>query len=524
MKRHERLNADLFAGPQRAVIDIGSNTVRLVVYGGSLRSPTPIWNEKVTARLGKDPGRSGSLSEEAMALALQGLGRYAVLLRDLGIADVQVVATAAVRDAANGAEFLDRVRACGLEPRLLSGQEEAITGTMGVLCACPRAAGAVADLGGGSLELTRIDGKECTDGRSLPLGTLRLAAMRQGGSTGFKRAVRRELRKAAWDHAVDRTLYLVGGTFRAMASYAIGTSATPIDDQHGFGMNADAALRLARSVARKTPGQLAKVPKIPSMRAAMLPDTAALFGILLEELRPARVIFSAWGLREGLLFERLSPSARAQDPLLAGIAAFAAPRGGRPDLAARVAGWTVDAVPAAGSGTERLRLAVTMLALASMQTDPNMRLPQVLDWALHKRWIDLDAEGRAMLAAALIANCGANAVPPELELIADAATLREAMCWGLAIRLCRRLGANSLHSLEASALHVDDTKLILLLGESVAALRHRGLEKDLARLGDALGLEPSIEIVRDTALPNRRLAKDGLYTSAAPDRESMTAP
>ena len=124
---------------EQAIIDIGSNTVRLVIYGGPARAPAVLYNEKVTARLGKGVAEDGKLSEKAMGTVLAALGRFEALLRLRGVKKVQTVATAAARDASNGPAFLARVAALGLNPRLLSGEEEAVTSARGVLAAFPGA-------------------------------------------------------------------------------------------------------------------------------------------------------------------------------------------------------------------------------------------------------------------------------------------------------------------------------------------------------------------------------------------------
>jgi exopolyphosphatase/guanosine-5'-triphosphate,3'-diphosphate pyrophosphatase len=177
--------------PARGIIDIGSNTVRLVIFGGPPRAPAVLHNEKIQARLGKGVAETGRLSEKGMKLALTSLARYAAILRLHRVEDVQCVATAAVRDAPNGGEFLDRVRDLGLSPRLLSGEEEAVGSAHGVLSAFPGAHGIVGDLGGGSLELIDIADDRCTHGTSLPLGTLRLPALREeGGASSPARSPR----------------------------------------------------------------------------------------------------------------------------------------------------------------------------------------------------------------------------------------------------------------------------------------------------------------------------------------------
>jgi exopolyphosphatase/guanosine-5'-triphosphate,3'-diphosphate pyrophosphatase len=208
------------------------------------------------------------------------------------------------------------------------------------------------------------------------------------------------------------------------------------------------------------------------------------------------VIFSSWGLREGTLFAALDDVEQAQDPLLAGIAAFAAPMGGTPSRASHIARWTL--LPSTGSGvdaggTERIRLAATMLSLAAMAIEPNLRLREAYGWALQKRWIDCTATHRAMIAAALVASCGGGAVPDELTTLAPQEALDEAFAWGLALRLCRRLGANSPAILRETRLMVRDNDLVLRIAPGISALEGPTTMKDLGRVADALGLSPRLE-------------------------------
>jgi len=224
--------------PSRAIIDVGSNTVRLVVYGGPERAPAVLHNEKVTARLGKGVAETGRLAKKPMAAALAALARYRCLLDLQGVQRVDVVATAAVRDAADGEAFLARVAALGYAPRLLGGEEEALTSAAGVIGAFPGAVGVVADLGGGSLELVDIDGAECHHGVSLPLGTLRLPALRGGAPGSFSRKVGAMLAEVDWTAPHGATLYLVGGSFRSFARAAMHQLAWPCDDPHGFALAA----------------------------------------------------------------------------------------------------------------------------------------------------------------------------------------------------------------------------------------------------------------------------------------------
>lgn len=482
----------------RAIVDIGSNTVRLVVFDGPARAPTVLFNEKVTAKLGRALADTGLLPDKAMAAALAGLARYAALLRLRGVTRVETVATAAVRDAANGPEFLAKVAALGLEPRLMSGEEEALAAAYGVMGAFPGARGVVADLGGGSLELTDVAAGEAAHGISLPLGTLHLAALRSAGPAKFNRKVNSALGAARLANTPGQALFLVGGSSRSLARHAMQRLDWPIDDTHAFSLPAPIALGLFRSVAQGKLGPKTAAPAtagISASRLAAMPDAAALLAAVIRKLRPSEVVFSGWGLREGLLYQSFTPEQRTQDPLVAGVAAWAQALGvGAPD-AAMVARWTARLVPAGGTGTEPLRLAATMLTLALWRVEPNLRAERALDWALRKRWLGIDAGGRAMLAMASLAGTGRTAPPPDLRRLASEAALREAAGWGLATRLCRKLTDGAPEALSASSLRCHDGRLILTVGEPWHALLTDSVNKELNALAAWLGLEPVVERV-----------------------------
>lgn len=482
------------ARPDRAVIDIGSNTVRLVIYSGAPRAPDTFLNEKVVARLGRDLADSGTIPAKAEEVALAALRRYRALVTDLGVRQVDVVATAAVRDAKNGQKFLRKVRDLGLDARLLSGEEEARAAATGVIAAFPEAHGVVADLGGGSLELVSVEDGTDHHGQSLSIGTLRLNALRRKGSASFKRVVHKAFEKAGWAAAHPGPLYMVGGTWRAFARYAMLRMNHPLSDPHGLVLPVADADRIAKKLVRSDPEKLRASGDLSSLRAAALPDAAALLRVMIAELKPDELVFSSWGLREGLLYQHLSPIARSQDPLLAGIAHFTAPRGGSISRAAMIAGWTSDVAHGDGANSERLRLAATLLTLAAARLEPNIRTRHALDWALEKRWVGIDMPGRARLAATLVGACAKPALPSELLALADEKVLREALGWGLAIRLCRRIGGASKMSLTSSALTREKDKLVLTFDESGAELLGDIVATELEALARWLGLEAEIRV------------------------------
>ena len=392
----------------RAIIDIGSNTVRLVVYGGPPRAPVTLLNEKVTARLGKHVAETGRLSDKAVDSVLAALRRYKALLDLAQVPRVNVVATAAARDAGNGPEFLARIREIGFAPRLLSGVEEAETSATGVLGAFPGASGIVGDLGGGSLELVDIADGGTSHGVSLPLGSLRLPPLRARGDRVFVREISKMLAGADWVAEPEATLYLVGGSMRALGRAMMVQLGWPLDDTHGFALDAAKALELAKRFARR--GQaVQQIDGVSSSRAASIPDAAALLSVLLQKLEPKGIVFSSWGLREGVLFGSLPDAVQREDPLLAGVGAFVEPLGIGAALVEATVAAVREVAPLAGTALGR---AAVMLCLATGRVEPNLRRQLPMEWGLQKRWIGVDNAGRAVLASALRASLGKNGAGP----------------------------------------------------------------------------------------------------------------
>lgn len=484
------MNSISHSGEKRAIIDIGSNSVRVVAYNGPPRAPVVILNEKVNARLGKDLGKSGAISGKSMDTALSALARFAELLRLMGIEQIECVATAAARDASNGPEFLEAVRQLGLSPRLLSGEEEARASATGVIAAFPGARGIAADLGGGSLELVEIDGEVGPNGITLPFGTLRLPELRAEGPEKFAATVREALAKRKWNRGKGLPLYIVGGSWRALALQAMRMIDWPLDDPHDFEIPAQEALQLCRTFEK---GKLRKAdPRISAARMATLPDAAALLGQIVERLAPSRLIFSSWGLREGLLHQQLPEAVKAEDPMLASVAAFARTTFTSAKTAAAVSEWTSQVCTDA-PGEGNLRLVSTLLALSAMRTEPNLRTDEAMTWALRKRWIGLDKRGRGMMAMTVFANSGLTDIPQQFCRLADRRDLDRAVAWGLAVRLCRRLTGCTAPALAHSALTVENGRLVLSLDEPVRSLYSAGIAKDLRMLAEWLRLEATVE-------------------------------
>ena len=477
-----------------AIIDIGSNSVRLVVYAGATRIPWIIFNEKVLAGLGQNIAKTGSLANVAQERALAALRRFRLLITEMGVARVLVVATAAVRDASNGSAFLRQVRAIGFKPQLLSGDEEGVMAGLGVLSAIPDADGIVADLGGGSLELVDVADGEVHHSSSLPFGVLRIGAMIQKGDAAFAKKLANAVKEAGFARAARRRpLYLVGGSWRALARLDMLVTDYPLPIMHQYSMGIDRPKELQRAINGLDKGDLKGVQSLSLARMPTLPDASLLLRNLIEELKPTELIVSSFGIREGLLYNDLSPSVRAQDPLIE--ATREAGRGlGRFDEHGALLDRWIQPIFDDDTYFARLRLAACLLADVAWQAHPDFRAERGVDMALHGNWVGVDGPGRVMIAQALFSNFGGGGSFEGLGVagLCNPDALARAVRWGLAMRLGQRLSGGVATSLERSELSLENGMLRLTLRAGEEALYGETVERRLRTLASAMGRKPEV--------------------------------
>jgi len=303
-------------GPPIAVIDIGSNSVRLVAYEGLTRSPTPIFNEKVLAGLGREVQTTGLLAPDAVAKALTSLRRFRALCRVMKVGRVHAIATAACRDATNGPDFIAKAeRICRVPIEILSGPREAKLSALGVISGIYKPDGIVGDLGGGSLELIDVRSNRVRQGVTLPLGGLALQDTSHKSLKRAERIVSNDLSNVAQLKAAQgRAFYAVGGTWRALARIHIVQSGYPLRVMHGYSIPAADALDFARRLRRlAAANMLADIEVVADARRPLLTYAALVLEYIIRVGRPKTIVFSTFGVREGLLYEMLPPQERARD-------------------------------------------------------------------------------------------------------------------------------------------------------------------------------------------------------------------
>ncbi|MFZ4689053.1 MAG: Ppx/GppA family phosphatase [Polymorphobacter sp.] len=482
-----------------AIIDIGSNSVRLVVYQGLTRIPATLFNEKVMAGLGRGLAANGRLGKGSMDTAVTALVRFAALAEAMGVTALRTVATAAVREAENADEFIHRVeRETGLVIEIIDGETEARGAAFGVIAGIPEADGVVGDLGGGSLELIRVSGGAAQDRISLPIGSLRLDAVRKRDRRALAPFIKKSLDKVSWAAAgKGLPFYMVGGSWRALAQVHIHQTGHPLPIVHQYEMPREAPASLVRSLTQIDVATLRQVPNISTSRLPSLAGAAMLLAATVKKLGSSSVIASGFGLREGLLFAQLTREQQALDPLIVAARAEGVRQGRFPEHGDMLFAWMGGLFEDGreSPAERRLRLAACLLSDIAWRAHPDFRAERGVDMALHGNWVAITAAERAALAQALHYCFGGSNTAPVLALLArlaPAPLLAHARVWGLALRLGQRLTGGTAAALSASRLERDGEAVVLRLDARHSALFGDSVLRRLKLLGQATGLEPQV--------------------------------
>ncbi|HWI86668.1 MAG TPA: Ppx/GppA family phosphatase [Sphingomonas sp.] len=477
------------SGAPIGIIDIGSNSIRLVIYEGEGRIPSILFNEKIMAGLGKGLGKTGLLDKEAVERTVGALARFRRLAQDMGVIKLRTVATAAVRDASNGPDFMARLAAIGLPVELLPGTAEASLAGHGVLAAIPEANGIVGDLGGGSLELVGVGDGGVGQGISIPFGVLRVAQMKLGSARALDRVLDKALGKAGWNATAEgKPFYMVGGSWRALARLHQALTDYPLPIVHQYLMAPSEAQRLVRALGQLDSKRIKSIASIASSRLGSLGDAAMLLAALVRRLKPSALIVSAYGLREGLLHSSLPADVRALDPLIEATREEGIRQGRFPEHGDLLDRWIAPLFISEPPHLARLRHAACLLADVGWRAHPEFRAERGLDVALHGNWVSIDAAGRAMLGQALFTHFGGEGVCPIVNRLIGYDAAARAMRWGLAMRLGQRLSGGVSEPLESSALAIERGSVLMTLRGDDTALYGEAVERRHKLLANALTL------------------------------------
>ena len=479
-----------------AVADLGSNSFRLVVYRPPARAPVVLYNERVLVGLARTLDSSGKLKTQGRQFALAAVQRFHGLAQAMGVRQIRMVATAAIRDAADGQPLIRDIReSTGINVEVMTAEREARLAARGLMAGIPRADGILGDMGGGSIEFARIRKQRVLADDSLPSGTLRLMERSRRVPAEARRALEQELRRVGWlREGRDRPFYAIGGSWRALARALQSRTRYPLPIIHGYRLPAD---ELTEHLAELTNLPVRKLPQsVPSHRRLGLPYAAAALLAVMECVRPSEVIFSAFGLREGILPDLLRPPAHEKEPspLLEACASLEPanrPFVGDTDLIAR---WLEPALTTAGlrSRESEFLRACARLADIAWNEHPEHRARYAFDRVALRPLLPVSQTARIRLALALRARYTGAAVTGRVRSIAELVSPSQVQ-WsrtvGLALRLAMTVGGGTSETLETCRLELQGKILVLTVPRLLDAAVVRARLKTLAQ---ALGCEHRI--------------------------------
>ncbi|UTW53891.1 Ppx/GppA family phosphatase [Kordiimonas sp. SCSIO 12610] len=489
----------------KAVIDIGSNSVRLVVFSGLSRVPDVIFNEKIMCGLGAEVGTTGAMGEDAMELAVTALKRYRHLCEQMGVVDIDTIATAAARDADNGADFVRRVQdEAGLDVKIISGDEEGRLAGLGVLAGQPNATGIMGDLGGGSLELARMKSGTIHETVSLPIGPLRLRAAYGNHLPSIKKHIQAAFEKVEWlDKASSEDIYLVGGAWRNICKLMLWERANNLTILHGYKIPHRELTTYCRRLVSLNPDDIPFANNLPSKRRDVLPIAALILSELVKFLRAKHATVSTYGIREGFVFDQLNEDERGKDPFLYSCRVLAEERCRFPEHADVIYDWTrplFEKPVFLSNQMERLHMAICLLSDIAWRGHPDFRAEKAVELVLHGNFVSITHKERAFVAVALNQAYGAPIEALQSTRILSLLSIPEIMearIMGSAIRLAQRLSGGAVFGLENSSMELSKRTVYLAISHKNKEILSSVVEKRFKQLAILMGKTPMIKVDND---------------------------
>nr|WP_314260002.1 Ppx/GppA phosphatase family protein [uncultured Devosia sp.] len=481
-----------------AVLDIGSNSVRLVVYERHARALTPLYNEKSACALGRGVGQTGRLAEANMAQALDAIKRFALVARMMRVGKVHVLATSAVRDAANRQEFVDAVEALmETKVNVLSGEQEAHFAALGAVAGIPGFAGIVGDLGGGSLELSSISNGADTNGASFELGVIRLQDDSNGSPPKAASIVRDQMDKAGLGN-IDKgqSFVAIGGTWRSLAKLHQIVKGYPLRMVQNYVVPAEDMIDFCNEIigASSLKGYDG-ADNVSSSRRELVPFGAAVMAEVLKTGNFADVVFSALGVREGYLYGLLDKREQAIDPLIQGAEELSVLRSRSPSHANDLIEFTGKFLAASGTAEtadeERLRNVVCLLADIGWRSHPDYRGPQSVDAVAYSSLAGVDHPGRAFLAQVIAIRYDGlkSKTAAPLAPLGSAELTARARLIGALFRVAYPMTAAMPGILPRIRFDIDGTSLSLVLPQDLAFLAAEHLRGRLDQFANVAGFK-----------------------------------
>ncbi|MEE2774451.1 MAG: Ppx/GppA family phosphatase [Pseudomonadota bacterium] len=481
------------------IIDVGSNSVRLVVFDGFARSPSYFFNEKVLCGLGRGLHMENRLNKSGVEKAIKAIKRFLAITKVMDLTELIGVTTAAVRNASDGTSFVRRVSVeTGLSLHITSGTEEANLSALGVLLGWPDASGVVCDIGGGSLEIADVTRGQVGACESSPLGSL---VLQDYADTKKDLAIylKKSIEKLCYRSSVSsKNMYLVGGSFRAFAKIDMSLSNYPLKVLHEYRVTADQAMKTAQWLAKRNVSDFMNISDSSTERLALLPMTALVLIGLLNELKPEHVYFSSYGLREGILFKHMPKKIRNLDPLIEACRYQEKMSSRFPGFGDKLFSWISPLFENLKLKDKRLYHAACLLHDTTWKSHPDYRAEVSFETVTRANLGGIDHAGRLFLALALMSRYKKISVSKNINDILSILTssrYEEAIILGRAMRLGAMLSGTSVVNLKRSQIMREKNTLKLTLSKSAASLVGEAVERRLTTLAEGMNLASSIEVL-----------------------------
>jgi len=489
------------------VVDIGSNSVRLVIYEAAERAPTQLFNEKVLCGLGGSSDDEGNLGGHAVTMALEAMARFRAVADLQRVKELRALATAAVRDASNGAEFIAEAETVlGRPIEVLSGEREAELAAQGIFMGFADPDGIAGDLGGGSLELIRIRDETLADAVSIPMGVLRLKQQSDGKRSAAADIAKGALGEIAWiKSAAPERFYAVGGSWRALGKLHMAERNYPLRVMHHYTVPYDDALDFCQNIRRsRRIAQHPGINRIARQRRDDLPFGAIALEQTLRMIKPREVVFSSFGIREGLLFDLLTPEERGRDPLISFCERYAAVRARDPVFGREVFEWLAPVyaavIPDDDPAHARLRLAACLLSDIGWRAHPDYRGEQSLNVIAHAALTGIDHPGRLFLALTNFfryAGSGESSgekLPDDLIRVANEALIFRARMLAAAIRAAHQVSCGVSGIVKRLPLSVSDGVLTLAIPADLKQLDGAKVRQRFESFADLFNCRLDVDI------------------------------
>jgi exopolyphosphatase/guanosine-5'-triphosphate,3'-diphosphate pyrophosphatase len=493
-----------------AVIDIGSNAVRFVVYHDLCRVPVQLHNERNICGLGKTLNKTGKLNPDGVTAALDSIARFAALISAMKIKTVLAVATAALREAEDGPWFVETVRErFGLDINVISGEEEARLSALGVVANHGAVDGLIGDFGGGSLELIGIEKGRIKTQNTLPVGALRILS--HDTTAARLDYIDQHLKTLDLSKFRGQSFYVLGGAWRSLARAHIFMEKYPIQVLDNYRLNVDEAIEFTTLIARQNTKSLERMAGLPQRRVRDMPAAALVLKRVLETAQPSKLVFSGTGLREGLLYDQLSSGIKQKDPLISACREIGreTSRFSTEKELLSLAKWIQPLFPDPDAPLVKTLQAASLLSDVGWFEHEDHRPRHAYLRILNMPLYGMSHRRRAILALAVFVRHkgylrtlgrGKPELTEAAQKMVNRAERDEAVLIGLAMRLAYTLTGGALTLLKHGEISVTDTDLNLTLTGRHTGIKGEVVQDLLNQIAALTGHAAHITVKNDSAV------------------------